>query len=246
MRIAILLAGQTRTWRRCALSHISLFPEHDVDFYLQAWVPAPRSELLASYLPCAIKIEIPKPISETVTARMMSVTAKICGPKNHSRARSMLYQWRAIQNAWTLLKDRSYDVVVRLRYDLLFQGSLSERLDSIEEDICIVPRWRDTQNGFNDHFAIMGARAADAYCNGMIDFLMDRLNASRDTHPFHFTRNLEEHLVENHVTVIECPMPYLLVRPEDARFLKYNEMARHIEERNEGATFKSVIRRNRK
>ncbi len=242
MRVAALLSGQPRTWRRCVASHLNLFAGHDVDFYLQTWEPAPHAELSAAYRPAVCRVEAPEPIKKTVTARMVATREHATGPRDHGRARAMLWQWRGVRTAWEMAGGH-YDAYVRLRYDLLFREPFPGLLDGLGENDCRVPLWRDDENGLNDHLAVMGRRAAEAYCD-MDGFLRWRLDRPRRTYPFHFTKNLEEHLAREGVDVEERPIPYLLVRPEFAQIEGYGTMAKRIEQANESATFGALVKRN--
>ncbi len=243
MRVAVLLSGQLRTWRRCVDSHLDLFTKHEVDFYLQTWKPAPHAELIAVYKPSACRVEVPKWIAETVTGRMLATKDVATGPRNHDRARAMLLQWRGVRAVWELAQGRDYDAWVRLRYDLLFRGPLPGLLEGLGDNDCRVPLWRDDENGLNDHLAVMGWRAAEAYCD-MYGFLCDRLDKPRRSHPFHFTRNLEEHLARSGVNVEQRAIPYLLVRPKFAHLYGYGHMAKRIFEANEASTFGALVKRN--
>lgn len=243
MRVAVLLSGQPRTWRRCVASQLALFPDHDVDFYLQAWVPAPRAELIAAYKPVECKVQIPKRISDNIAGTMVITAKSRIGPANVARARAMLYQWRAVSTAWKMIPAQDYDIFVRLRYDLLFREPLPELLEGLGENACRIPKWRDANSGLNDHLAIMGRRAAETYC-GMTGFHCDRIWKPRRTHPFHFARNLEECLARGGVEVEVLAIPYLLVRQRFAQLKDYAEMAKRIREANEGATFGPLVIHN--
>ncbi len=243
MRVAVLLSGQPRAWRRCADSQLTLFPGHEVDFYLQAWAPAPRAELIAAYKPVKCKVQIPKRISDPVADRLILSKESKLGPGSPERARAMLSQWRAVSIAWKMIPAQDYDVFVRLRYDLLFREPLPGLLEGLGENACRLPMWRDGNSGINDHLAIMGRLAAETYC-GMTGFHCARLRKPKRTHPFHFTMNLEECLARGGVDVEELRIPYLLVRQKFARFTSYGHMAKRIREANEGSTFGPLIRNN--
>ncbi len=167
------------------------------------------------------------------------------GPKNHDRAVAMLSQWHGVNAAWQLVEGH-YDAIIRLRYDILFRGSISRFLVGLESNECRVPYWKDASNGINDHFAILGPDAAEIYCGGMKVFLRERLPKSRLVYPFHFTQNLAEHLSQQSVVVNEFAIPYLLVRPEHRDIPTYGEMNKAQFEQNEGATFRRLIVRNHK
>lgn len=167
------------------------------------------------------------------------------GPRTYKRANDMFSQWRGVEAAWHLIEGR-YDAIIRLRYDILFRGSISRFLVGLESNECRVPHWRDDSNGINDHFAILGPDAAKIYCGGMKNFLKDRLPKSRLVYPFHYTQNLAEHLSQQSVVVNEYAIPYLLVRPGHEELLTYGEIHKRQFEQNEGATFKRLVIRNHK
>ncbi len=217
--------------------------DHDVDFYLHAWTPAPQLDLIHFYEPEKLKILKPLKLSKAVTKMMVALPPHNIGPKNHNRAVDMFSQWRGVEAAWQLVEGQ-YDAVIRLRYDILFRGSISRFLVDLRSNECRVPYWRDASNGINDHFAILGPDAAKIYCGGMKKFLRDRLPKSRLVYPFHFTQNLAEHLSRESVEVSEFALPYLLVRPEHEELLTYGEIQKRQFEQNEGATFKRLVIRN--
>jgi len=221
---------------------MTAFPGHDVDFYLQAWAPAPQQELKSFYKPTKIKILKPLFLPTSVTDLIVAKPPAGIGPRNHRRAIDMFSQWHGVEAAWQLV-ERQYDVVIRLRYDILFRGPISRFLVDLKSDECRVPHWRDNSNGVNDHFAILGSYAAKIYC-GMNTFLRERLPKSRTVYPFHFTQNLAEHLSKESVEVNEFAIPYLLVRPEHEGIPTYGEMKKTQFEQNEGATFRRLIVRN--
>lgn len=244
MRIAVLLSGQTRTWRRCVASHLSLFPGHDVDFYLQAWTPAPHAELSAAYKPVVCHVEVPTEISKIKTERMVKAKGFYLGPKNHERACALLHQWRAIRTIWEFASKGNYEAFVRLRYDLLFREPLPGLLRKLGAADCRVPVWINNLNGYNDHLAVLGPVAAEVYCN-MTAFHRERLGQTRDKEkPFHFTRNLKELLDSGGVEVEQVAVPYLLVRPEFAAIQDYDDMYAEIFKRDEGGGFRNLVRRN--
>lgn len=244
MRVAILLSGQTRTWRRCVESHLRLFPGIEVDFYLQAWTPASQSKLSAAYKPVVCHVEVPKEISKAKTGRMVKTVGFSLGPADHARACAMLHQWRGVHTIWEFASKGGYDAYVRLRYDLLFRDSLPRMFKSLGEAECRVPFWSNKSSGYNDHLAILGPVAAEVYCN-MAAFHCERLSQPRDKKkPFHFTQNLKEMLDSAGVEVKQSAIPYLLVRPEDASIQDYDDMYAEIFERNEGSGFRRLVKRN--
>ena len=244
MHIAVLLGGQVRTWRRCVASQLALFPNHEVDFYLQAWEPAPQVELSSAYGARECLVEPQKLFHNKIIDRMLPTKDFPVGPGTPGRAKAMLSQYCAVRSAWRLTQDRQHDVFVRMRYDALFREPLPRLLEGLGENDCRVPFWRDDENGTNDHFAVMGPSAAKHYF-GMFEFLIDRAKKPRHKNTmFHFTRTLERCLKQGNVNIKERAIPYLIVRSDFAHFEKYAEMAKRIGQKNEGATFKSIIRRN--
>lgn len=246
MRIAIFLSGQVRTWRRCVASQKALFPGHEVDFYLQAWGPLSYEELISAYSPKEYLWEFSPIFRATIIERMLPTKDFTIGPGTPGRAKSMLSQWLGVYNSWKLAEGRQYDIFVRLRYDALFREPLPMLLEGLGLDDCSVPFWRDDQNGVNDHFAVMGLNAAKHYF-GMFEFLINRTKQPRHLKTmFHFTRNLEQCLKQGGVDITEVAIPYLIIRPHFTHVSNYGEMRKGIYERNEGATFASIIRRNHK
>jgi hypothetical protein len=119
MRIALCLSGQPRTWRRTRESLMAFFAGHELDVFLHTWRegdPAEIAALQAAYAPRALKVE-ERPLF-VAEKRLLAANFPVRPPLTvfdmlHSVAASL---------ALAAQSGETYDLVVRARFDALFQG----------------------------------------------------------------------------------------------------------------------------
>lgn len=149
MRIAICLSGQPRTWRNTRDSLTRFFADHDVDVFLHSWRegdPAELEALLAAYAPRAARIE-DRPLfvdeKRQLVERFPAGAPLPIFDMFHSIAESLRLAAEA---------DQAYDLVVRARFDSLFDGVWSG--EAPRAGALIIPDLYPHPWGCTDQFAL--------------------------------------------------------------------------------------------
>jgi hypothetical protein len=153
MRIAICLSGQPRTWRWTRASLSAFFADHELDTYLHTWREGDPAELEAvvdAYAPRAARIE-ERPLfleeKRQLAKRFPAGPPFPIFDMFHSIAASLELAAEAGEN---------YDLVVRARFDALFDGVWSGEVP-LERSL-IIPDLYPYSFGCTDQFA-MGSLA---------------------------------------------------------------------------------------
>lgn len=158
MRIALCLSGQPRTWRATRESLLAFFAGHEVDVFLHTWDegdPAELEALLGAYAPRAQRIE-PRPLflaqKRALAERYPARPPLTLFDMLHSVAESL---------ALAATAEPAYELVVRARFDALFDGVWDGEAPAPGE--ILVPDDFPSPAGCNDQFAIGGPAAMQAY-----------------------------------------------------------------------------------
>lgn len=149
MRIALCLSGQPRTWRSTRETLMTFFAGHDLDLFLHTWRegdPAELEAVLAAYAPRASRIEERPPfleakrrLAELFPARPSFTTFDMF----HAVGESLVLPARS---------GETYDLVVRARFDAMFDGTWSGEIPG--EGEVIVPDIFPDPAGCTDQLAI--------------------------------------------------------------------------------------------
>jgi hypothetical protein len=149
MRLALCLSGQPRTWRWTRESLAAYFAGHQVDIFLHTWRegdPAELEALVAAYAPRAWLIE-ERPLfveeKRLLAERFPTRPPLTIFDMLHSVAESLKLAAEA---------GETYDVVVRARFDALFDGVWSGELPAAGE--LIIPDLYLDPTGCTDQLAI--------------------------------------------------------------------------------------------
>jgi hypothetical protein len=166
MRIALCLSGQPRTWRATRASLEAFFAGHEVDVFLHSWRegdPAELEALLDAYRPRAHLFE-PRPLfldeKRMLAERFPSRPPLTLFDMFHSVAQSLALVAEAA--------DSDYDLVVRARFDALFDGAWSG--DAPGDGEVVIPDAYPNDYGVNDQFAIGRMAEMQAY-GGVLDWM---------------------------------------------------------------------------
>ena len=173
MRIALCLSGQPRTWRATRASLAAFFAGHEVDVFLHTWRegdPAELEALVAAYAPRDHRIE-DRPLF-LAEKRALAERFPFRPPLTlidmlHSLAESLALAAAAAP---------AYDLIVRARFDALFDGVWSGEAPASGE--IVVPDDFPSPAGCNDQFAI-GAPAEMAAYGGLGRWFADVLPQAR-------------------------------------------------------------------
>ncbi|MDB5466098.1 MAG: hypothetical protein JWQ46_860 [Phenylobacterium sp.] len=159
MRIAVCLSGQPRTWRFTRDSLFAFFAGHEMDVFLHTWRegdPAELEALEAAYSPRATRFEARPAFVDA--KRLMAAHFPIRPPLS---VLDMFYAVaRSLELALTQVS-APYDLVVRARYDALFDGLWSG--EAPEPGALIIPDSFPYDSGCNDQLAIGSPTDMAAY-----------------------------------------------------------------------------------
>jgi hypothetical protein len=164
LRIALCISGQPRTWRHCIGSLYATFTGHRCEAFLHLWddtATHERSALEAAYAPTGVVID-PRPDFTEYKIQMMA---------QYPMAPPLSVYDMAYANQRVLMaaiQHGGYDLIVRARYDCLFDGTVFDCLAVGPNDLC-APAWAAPE-GVNDQFAV-GAPAVMQIYAGFYDFL---------------------------------------------------------------------------
>jgi hypothetical protein len=168
MRIALCLSGQPRTWRATRASLAAFFARHDVEMFLHTWREGDPSELdalLDAYQPRAHKIE-PRPL-------FLQEKRLLAERFPHRPPLTLFDMFHSMGESLALAADFGpYDLVVRARFDALFDGVWAGEPPT--EGEVILPDAYPEAFGVNDQFAI-GRPAEMQTCSRIVGWLQDLL-----------------------------------------------------------------------
>jgi hypothetical protein len=193
MRIALCLSGQPRTWRSTQASLTAFFAGHELDVFLHTWRegdPAELEALAAAYAPRASRIEARPPFLEAKRrlAELFPVRPVF----------TMFDMFHSIGASLTLVAPSdAYDLVVRARFDAMFDGTWSGEVPG--EGEVIVPDVYPDPTGCTDQLAIgrpaemMAYGGLGAWLPGALDSLAQgQVAAGRWLRPEPATRHYLE------------------------------------------------------
>jgi hypothetical protein len=182
MKAAILVSGQCRTLDICLPSIqaqiLRYFPLADLWISVAADSDAGQAGLFAKAGMSVRLLEaVEQPALDERDYRQRSMPGPYyigTGPDDPTSVQRILRQAWHLRRVyeWAASSGENYDVYVRLRPDQWFIVGAAG-MPEITADTALVPWW-GSFGGVNDRFAILGRRAAEAYCWWP---LMDRLLA---------------------------------------------------------------------
>jgi hypothetical protein len=158
MRIALCLSGQPRTWRRTRESLLAFFAGHELDVFFHTWAegdPAEHEALVEAYRPRTWRIgDRPLFVAEK---RLLAERFPVRPPL------SVLDMFHSMAESLALADEGggAYDLVVRARFDSLFDGRWSGESPSAGE--VVVPAGYPDPSGCNDQLAIGRPEAMRSY-----------------------------------------------------------------------------------
>jgi hypothetical protein len=159
MRLAICLSGQPRTWRATRESLLAFFAGHELDVFIHTWREGDPAELEAvteAYQPRAIRVE-ERPLfvaeKRLLAERFPTRPALTIFDMFHSAAESLALPRDC--------GDGAYDLVVRTRFDAMFDGAWSGEVPPAAA--VVVPDLYPDPAGCTDQFALGGPAEMAAY-----------------------------------------------------------------------------------
>ncbi len=157
MRIALCLSGQPRTWRWTRASLASFFAGHELDVFFHTWRegdPAELEGVVEAYRPRACRIE-ERPLflaeKQLMAERFPKRPPLTIFDMFHSVAESLDLAAEA----------GGYDLVVRTRFDAMFDGVWSGEAPASGE--LVIPDLYPDPAGCTDQFAMGGLAEMQAY-----------------------------------------------------------------------------------
>jgi hypothetical protein len=169
MRIALCLSGQPRTWRVTHESLRAYFGGHEVDVFLHTWRegdPAELAALLETYRPRAHRIE---------DRPLFAEEKRLLAERFPTRPPLTIFDmFHSVAESLALAADPAngaYDLVVRARFDALFDGVWSGEVPG--EGELVLPDLYADPSGVTDQFAI--GRPAEMQAYGAIDAWLPKI-----------------------------------------------------------------------
>jgi hypothetical protein len=168
MKIAVLFTGFTRTYQACYSSvKQSLLDKYDCDIYYSTWDKQENGELTNAnklnelYTPKGYIIEQTLPsniFQRTKNPDIFDINSRA---KEHGVywADRLMRQWKLINSGFKILQKKEYNIVVRLRFDLILN-----HITICDKDYIYVPKdlggW-----DFTDHMAYGSYKNMKIYSN---------------------------------------------------------------------------------
>jgi len=159
-KIAVILLGQTRTYRYCNEVIMKLFDGYDVDYYCQFWDNDRHIDRATNlYKPVHVKIDKNVEFNTLIHSIDFSNRCKDRSPRACLNTFRMYYTFNGISD---ILKDKKYSKVIRCRYDLMFNQKIPNKILFSNNDYIYIP---STYNwyGLNDQFAIGNQNVMNRY-----------------------------------------------------------------------------------
>jgi hypothetical protein len=211
MRLALCLSGQPRTWRRTRESLAAFFADHEVDVFFHTWREGDPAELEAL-------IEAYRPRAHLIEARPLFLAEKrLLAERFPTRPPLTIFDmFHSVAESLALAAagERDYDLVVRARFDAMFDQAWSGELPNDGE--LIVPDLYPDPAGCTDQFAIGRPAEMQAYgaTGSWLAGALPRLNAGEWLRPELVTRHYLEQVCG--LTVLTRPVAMRLCREEQA------------------------------
>jgi len=169
MHIAICLSGQPRTWRHTRDSLLTFFAGHDLDVFLHTWREGDPSEVEAvidAYRPRDVRIE-ERPL-------FLDEKRQLAERYPAAPPLPMFDMFHSVAGSLALASEsgEAYDLVVRARFDTLFDGVWSGEVPP--EHVLIVPDLYPYSSGCTDQLALGSPEDMQAYA-GVSAWLRDGL-----------------------------------------------------------------------
>lgn len=211
MRIALCLSGQPRTWRWTHESLAAYFAGHEVDVFLHTWRegdPAELEALVDVYAPRAWRFE-ERPLfveeKRLLAARFPTRPPLTIFDMFHSVAQSL---------ALAAESGVAYDLVVRARFDALFDGTWPGEVPA--EGQLIVPDVYPDPSGCTDQFAV--GRPAEMRVYGAMGAWLGRTIGAMSGGQWLRPEPVMRHYLEkaSGLTVVQRPIAMKLCRDEQA------------------------------
>jgi len=159
LRIALCLSGQPRTWRATRASLEAFFAGHEVEVFLHSWRegdPAELEALVDAYRPRAFRIE-PRPV--------FAAEKQLLAERFPTRPPLTIFDmFHSVAESLALAAGPGcgrYDLVVRARFDAMFDGAWSGEAPA--EGELILPDAYPDPAGVNDQFAVGRPAEMQAY-----------------------------------------------------------------------------------
>lgn len=156
MRIALCLSGQPRTWRWTRETLLAFFAGHQVEVFLHTWREGDPAELEAV-------VEAYRPRAHLIEERPLFVAEKrLMAERFPTRPPLTIFDmFHSAAESLNLAADGGYDLVVRTRFDALFDGTWSGEAPGPGE--LVIPDLYPDANGCTDQFALGRPAEMQAY-----------------------------------------------------------------------------------
>jgi len=231
MKTAILITGQIRNAKECADSiRAKIIEPYNADVFIDTWTPeskiigsnervfandASPDEIISLYKPKIAIFEdfntspVFNNIKYNVTNKRNWSTGYDGSYAHETKLENVFYMyykiWRCFQNVvhYEDINNFKYDVIIRMRFDLLFD---SFQVIDVKPNTIYIPIGRDFRGGDNDQMS-MGSRDAMGKVCLLFTKLVEYANKNIGLHPESVFR---KHIEINDISVIRFPVKYTL------------------------------------
>jgi hypothetical protein len=163
MKTAVVLAGDTRTFRECYSSlEACILSRNECDVYMHAYEDENLDEALRMYRPQKYITEK----KDEISFQVPDVCYKTRFPEVDPF--SLMCQWRNLQKAFDLINGNEYDCVLKTRYDIKYANPIN--FDSFEMGSLNVPMGGDWRGGLFDMFGFGSYEIMKNYCSLFLRF----------------------------------------------------------------------------
>lgn len=232
-RVAVCLSGQARNYRQ-NLRHLRTFlSDGSADLFFHLWDSPDQEYIVRTLSPVSFVFEDQAEFLASDRFVDPAVVAVRCERfATESRDRGSACMFYSLQQANELKRRHErdhgfrYDVVVRLRLDLLSLDNLNDVLDRISAaqhglaDTLYVPDMAHSV-GLNDQLAAGSSETMDAYCSAYA--CLETFAAKDYFNPEYF---LLQHVLAQGLTVRTFPLQYVLLRDETVHLFDVAERVR--------------------
>lgn len=232
-RVAVCLSGQARNYRQNLRFLRTFLRDSGADVFFHLWDTPDKEYITRSLAPAAHVFQDQRAwfASEEFVdvARVASRRERFAPPTRDRGSAAMFYGiWRAneLKREHERASDFRYDVVVRIRLDLLSLDTLNDVLDRISaaqqglEDTIYVPDMAQSV-GLNDQIAAGSSEAMDTYASAYQN--LEAFAAKEYFNPEYF---LLRHVLGQGLTIRTFPLEYVLLRDDDVTLFELDSVIR--------------------
>ena len=164
MKTALIIGGDLRTFTECFPSlESNILNYNTCDVYLHLYDETGTAEAIKLLRPVRYLVEDKNQVVHQIHPQCQTNKPPETDPMG------VFYQWRTVQKAFDLIKNVSYDMVIKTRYDVKYTNPL--KANKYDPNLLNVPVGGDWRGGLFDMVAWGSHTIMAQYCS-----LYDRIN----------------------------------------------------------------------